>query len=175
MFQAVLLFQDESSSIALENLAKESKQVAFLQSLQRFPQAFELTKILNIYRPDLVFLDLSDWDSALAAAQDIRTIAPQTAIIGFGAGWETRKESMCASAGITELLISPVTLKKFNDSVDRAIHKMRGTVQNNLFAFLPAKAGSGSSTIGLNLAGSLAGATTKDAPKKKVLLIDGDL
>ena len=100
MFSAILLEHDDSSCAAVENLALESKQVAFLKILSRFPQASELSRILNTSTPDLAFLDLSDWDSAVAAAEDIRELAPQIAIIGFGAGWEARKEAQCAAAGV---------------------------------------------------------------------------
>jgi Flp pilus assembly CpaE family ATPase len=175
MFKAILLVHDESASMAIENLAIESKQVSFEKTLSRFPQAFELSKLLNTYTPDLAFLDLSDWDSALAAAEDIRSLAPHTAIVGFGAGWGSQKEAQCENAGITELLVSPVTLQKFQDCVERAIHKMRNAVQENLLAFLPAKAGSGCTTIALNLAGYLSDTSAKDSLGKKVLLIEGDL
>jgi pilus assembly protein CpaE len=175
MFNAILLFHDESSSVAVENLAMESQQVSFLKILNRFPQAFELTKILNAYRPDLAFLDFSDWESAVAAAADVRMIAPRTAIVGFGAGWDSRMQAQYEAAGITELLISPVTVKKFQDCVDRAIHKMLSAVQENLVAFLPAKAGSGCTTIALNLAGYLADTARENPLAKKVLLIEGDL
>jgi Flp pilus assembly CpaE family ATPase len=171
MFSAVLFFRDEGSCAAVENLAIESKQVSFQKSLNRYPQAFELNKILNTYIPDLVFLDLSDWESALAAAADIRAAAPRAAIVGFGGGWGAGKEAQCEAAGITELLVSPVTVKTFEQGVERAIHKMRGAVQENLFVFLPAKAGSGSSTVALNVAGSLAAAPLG----KKTLILDGDL
>ena len=171
MFSAVLFFKDQGVSVALENLAFESKQVAFQRTLGHYPQTFELTKILNTYAPDLIFLDLSDWETALAQASAIRALAPHSAIVGFGAGWETENEAEGEAAGVTELLISPVTLKKFEDGVDRAIHKMRSAVQDNLFAFLPAKAGSGASTVALNVAGCLAAAPLS----KKTLLIDGDL
>jgi pilus assembly protein CpaE len=175
VFKAILLVHDESAGLTIENLALESKQVTFQRTLNRFPQAHELGKILNTFTPDLAFLDLSDWDSALAAAADIRSLAPRTPIIGFGAGWAPHKETQCADAGITDLLVSPVTLKKFQDCVERAIHKMRGTGQENLLAFLPAKAGSGCSIIALNLAGYLADTSSKDSLGKKVLLIEGDL
>lgn len=175
MFKAILLVHDESACVAIESLGHESNQVSFEKTLDRFPQAFELSKILNTHTPDLVFLDLGDWDSALAAAEDVRTLAPQTAIIGFGGGWGAQKEAQCENAGITELLVSPVSLKKFQDCVDRAIHKMRGAVQENLVAFLPAKAGSGCTTIALNLAGYLADTSNRDSLSKKVLLIEGDL
>ncbi len=175
MFKAILLVHDESIGLAIEALARESNQVTFVKTLSRFPQAFELNPIMNTHAPDLVFLDLSDWDSALAAASDIRSLAPHTAIIGFGAGWAAQKEAQCGYAGITELLVSPVTLKKFQDCVNRAIHKMQGVAQENLFAFLPAKAGSGCTTIALNLAGYLADTSAKDSLRKKVLLIESDL
>jgi len=167
VFKAILLVHNQSACLAIETLAQESNQVSFVKTLSRFPPASELVKILNTHVPDLAFLDLSDWSSALAAATDIRALAPSTAIIGFGAGWG-EKEAQCGEAGITELLVSPATLKKFQDSVDHAIHKMQAVVQENLLAFLPAKAGSGCTTIALNLAGYL-------GESKKVLLIEGDL
>lgn len=174
MFNAILLAQDDGGCMAVENLATESKQVWFQKTLRRFPQAFELVKIINACIPDLIFLDLDDWESALAAAADIRTLAPKVAIIGFGGGWDSRNEAQCEAAGINELLVSPVTLKKFQDSVDRAIHKVRSTSQENLLAFLPAKAGSGCTTIALNLAGRLADQSRQEG-LRKILLIEGDL
>src|SRR6184192_2262267 len=152
MFNAVFFFEDESTCVNLENLSRESRQVNIQKVLDRFPQAYELTSILNSYRPELAFLDLSDWNSAMAAAEDIRTIAPHTALIGFGAGWEPFSQAQCEAAGIGALLVSPVTLKKFQDAVDCAVHKMRNEIQENLYAFLPAKAGSGCTTIALNAA-----------------------
>jgi pilus assembly protein CpaE len=175
MFSAILLVHDESVGLAIEDLALESNQVTFAKTLSRFPQAFELNQILNMHAPDLAFLDLSDWDSALAAAEDIRSLAPHIAIVGFGAGWAAQKEAQCGNAGVTEILVSPATLKKFQDCVDRAIHKMRDAAQENLLAFLPAKAGSGCTTIALNLAGYLADTSAKDSLGKKVLLVEGDL
>src|SRR5437899_1978930 len=153
MFNALLLVQNDSACAAMEKLALESNQVSFQRTLERFPGASELARLLNSAAPDLVFLDLSAWDSALAAASDIRAQSPRTPMIGFGAGWDPGKEEQCMAAGVTALLVSPVNLKNFQDSVDRAIHKMSGAVQESLFAFLPAKAGSGCTTIALNTAG----------------------
>ncbi len=175
MFNAVFFFEDESTCVNLDKLSRESRQVNVQRALHRFPQAFEVTSILNSYRPELIFLDLSDWSSALAAAEDIHTIAPQTAMIGFGAGWEPSRQAQSEAAGIGALMVSPVTLKKFQDAVDCAVHKVRNKVQDNLVAFLPAKAGSGSTTIAVNLAGYLSATSDGDGPCRKPLLIDVDL
>src|SRR5450432_3825098 len=171
MLSAVLFFKDAGVSASVENLAIESKQVCFQRTFERYPPAFELAKIMNAYVPDLIFLDMSDWESALAAAVDIRAFAPHSAIVGVGAGWASNQEAQSTAAGVTELLISPVTLKTFEAGVERAIQKVRGPDQENLVAFLPAKAGSGASTVATNVAGYL----SAEPLSKKTLLIDGDL
>lgn len=175
MFSAILLVQNDDAGAVLEHLAIESKEVLFVKSFDRMPRAHELTRTFNNHNADLAFLDLSDWDTASMAAMEIRAISPRTAIIGFGAGWKVEHEAQFALAGISEVLVSPVTLKKFTDAIDHAIHKTSSAVQENVFAFLPSKAGSGSSTISLNLAGYLADNAHRDSLGKKVLLIDGDL
>ncbi len=175
MLKAVLFAGEKTSCVALETLAIESKQVCFLKTLRRFPQAYEMTKILNSIVPDLVFVDLEELDAALALAQDIHAIAPTAAIVGFASSWVLRKEEQCRTAGVSELLISPVTLKSFEVCVERAILKARDATEDNLFAFLPAKAGCGCSTIALNAAGYLAGASGKDLAGKRVLVIESDL
>src|SRR6476646_5857044 len=131
MFSAILFANDRGNAAVVEQLAVESNQVSFQKVLYRFPQAFELAQTLNTHVPDLVFLDLTDWNSALAAANDIRMHSQHTAIIGFGGGWQAGKDAECDAAGFTELLAPPASLKKFEDSVERAIQKMRGAVLEN--------------------------------------------
>ena len=62
--------------------------------------------------PDLVFMDLSDWHKASSAALMIHSLYPKIAIIGFGAGWSDPIKGLCEHAGVTELLVSPVTIKE---------------------------------------------------------------
>jgi pilus assembly protein CpaE len=175
VFNALLFVVDDNACAAIEKLALESKQVSFQKTLDRFPPASELGRLLNAAAPDLVFVDLGDWNGALAAAADIRSMSPKIPIIGFGAGWDDGKEEQCMAAGITAMLVSPVSLKSFEDSVDRAIHAVSGHVQENLFAFLPAKAGSGCTTIALNTAGYMADTSRPTSLGKKVLLVESDL
>jgi hypothetical protein len=69
MFSAVLFSPDHSSSLAVEELATCSRQVSIQRILSRYPQPLELSKILNTCVPDLVFLNLADWESVLVAAK----------------------------------------------------------------------------------------------------------
>jgi Flp pilus assembly CpaE family ATPase len=169
MFNALLFAGDAVSGQLIERLAEDSKLLTICKILKSFPSNYELTVLLNTHHADLIFLDLSRWEAAMDVVSLIRTIEPRMAIIGFGAGWASHTGSLSEQAGITELLISPVTTKDFEVAVCRAVHKLRSGTQENLLAFLPAKAGSGCTTVALNTAGCLVGLG------KKVLMIEGDL
>ena len=171
MFSAFLFAHDSIAGESIEQLAAHSGLVAIQKQLNNsFPQNYEFSVLLNTYDPDLIFLDLSDWDVASAAAMTIHSLYPNIAIIGFGGGWSDQVVAMCQQIGVADVLTSPVTMKGFQTSVFRAIHKLGKGVQENLVAFLPAKAGSGSTTVAVNIAGRLAGPLGQ-----KVLLIEGDL
>src|SRR5438093_723112 len=98
MFSALLYVRDQAAGQVLEELADASGLVNIQKSHNTFPQNYELAVHLNTHDPDLVFIDLGDWDSAVAAAMMIRTQAPRTAIIGFGAGWSDQIAQWCEQA-----------------------------------------------------------------------------
>jgi MinD-like ATPase involved in chromosome partitioning or flagellar assembly len=170
MFNALLIAQDPTATQVIEQLAGDSGLVNIKKALNTYPPNYELSLLLNTHDPDLVFMDLSEWEGASAAASMIHNLSPEVSIIGFGAGWAGQMKSMCEQVGITELLVSPVTLKGFQACVYQGIHKRRSGVLENLVAFLPAKAGSGCTTVALNVAGRLASDV-----RQKVLLMEADL
>ena len=170
MFRAVLFAHDPMAGQAIQQLADDSGLVVIQKTLNSFLSNYELAVLLNTHDPDLIFMELSDWEGASAAAVTIHSLFPKIAIIGFGAGWSDQMESLCEQAGVSRVLISPVTMKGFQTSVFRGIHNLRSGLQENLVAFLPAKAGSGCTTVALNTAANLAGALGH-----KVLLIESDL
>src|SRR6266566_3300285 len=111
MFSALLFANDPSAGQTIQQLADESGLVNIQKRLSAFPQNYELAVLLNTHNPDLVFMDLSDWDKASSAALMIHSLYPKIAIIGFGAGWSDPIKGLCEHAGVTELLVSPVTIK----------------------------------------------------------------
>jgi pilus assembly protein CpaE len=170
MFNALLFVHEDANSLAIEKLAVESGQVSIKKVLTNLPPNFELTVLLNTWDPELIFLDLSDWEYAAEIAAAIRARHQDAPIVGFGAGWADEIRVRCAEAGITNILTAPVTMREFEESVHVAIHGAAVPVQENLIAFLPAKAGSGCTTVALNTAGCLANALGKN-----VLMIESDL
>ena len=170
MFTALVITRDRSLGEGLERLAVASGQVSVSRSVDHYPTPFELVQALNACDPELVFLDISDWELARPVAESVREKAPKAAVVGFGGGWIEGRGDSFAKAGVSTLLTSPVTLKELQDGVARAVRSVRGTVLKNVLAFLPAKAGSGCSLTALNVAARLA-----ENYGKKVLLIEVDL
>lgn len=170
MFSGIVLVADPDACGALEVLANESKQVRVHRSFTQFPTNYELVRTLNTFAPEIIILDLSDWEVALGLVDTIRSHSPGTAIIGYGEEWLRSQASGWLEVGVSALLMSPLSTHKFSECVDQAIHAVRAPVQENLIAILPAKAGNGATTVVLNVAGCLA-----ESLEKRVLVIESDL
>src|SRR6266849_1921343 len=82
------------------------------------------------------------------------------------ASWRGRFDE----AGVAAFLEIPMTPDTFECGIRDAIRKVRAGVSDKLSVFLPSKAGSGSTTAALNVAGAFA-----TGLGKKTLLIEADL
>ncbi len=140
-----------------------------LRSTDRYPPSHEALRMLNSYAPELVFLATDDAAAAEALELDIRTFHPSTAVLavsgqpGFSIGFET-------SSGAIPLLRFPCDPEDFRRAIHRVLQARSVGANAPLFAFLPAKAGSGATTTALLVAHILA-----DLAAKKVLLLECDL
>ncbi|MBI3472724.1 MAG: hypothetical protein HY013_15315 [Candidatus Solibacter usitatus] len=164
MFGALLFIEDPVACEVVEQLAVESRQVTVYKSFNRFPSSYELARLLNTHSPELVFLDLADESAAIAMASEIAGHSGDAAIIGLSA------RGASPPSGFSAVLSPPLDLERFQRSIRQAISQARSRVHEHLFAFLPAKAGAGATTVALNLSGCLA-----EALGKRVLMIEGDI
>lgn len=170
MFSAVLFAQDLVAARTIELAALDWKEVCIYKTMHVFPSPYELTRLLNSFQPDIIFVELSQFEDALVLAKASRTIRPDAAIVGFAQVCDEEHARLAMQAGVLVVLSSPLTDEKFQQGVEQAMRKARPAGQENVLAFLPAKAGSGSTTIALNVAGALA----RDL-EQKVLAIEADL
>ncbi len=165
MFSAVIISTDPIRREVIQGACFESSQIMVSRVFDRFLFPYEFRQVMNRVGPDIIFLDLTNSDEALACAAEIGACHPKTILIGFGVHPRPRE------AGVfTELFPYVPEPVAFAAMIERAVCKIRGNVIENLFAFLPGKAGSGCSTAVMNTAGMMAATL-----KRKVLVVDGDL
>ena len=128
----------------------------------------EIVRILTSQNPAIVLLDLGDWIEAAGVAKELNVSLPRTVVIGFRPRWDRAERLTFEDAGILDLLPEPFSPGDIDAAAYEAIHRRYPVIHPNILAFVPAKAGSGCSTVALHLAAALA------AEDKKVLLVEGD-
>lgn len=139
-----------------------SEGILPMKMLDGYPANHEMTRWLNTVQPDLLLIDLADQEAAIRCAATTASHSPHTAVIGIGEG---RSDSSLILACIGY----PPQPDDLLRAVDHAVHRMRSSVESNLLAFIPAKAGSGASTVTVNTAAALA------RLKRRVLVLEADL
>jgi Mrp family chromosome partitioning ATPase len=125
-------------------------------------------RTLYIHRPELALLDLSDWGAVSKLAHELKEEIG-TAVVGFRSDWNRSEQLTFEEAGIRDLVRDPFSFGEMETAAFEALHRDRPVLNENILAFLPAKAGGGSSTVALNTAAALV-----HGQGKKVLLIESD-
>ncbi len=169
MFEAILMSTNLLRGRKVREALVETGQVEVNRVLDSVPTSYEIIRLLNVSQPDLFVVDLDDGEGAAATVQSVRTRSRSTAIIAFGDEFSGTQET-ADLLGVEAVLPYPVDVPAMMAAIDRAIHDKKGDTIDNLYAFLPAKAGCGTSTIVLNTAARLV-----NSLGKKVLVFEADL
>ncbi len=166
MFSALLISPTPVRCQILKSVAMETGQLLLARMLEEYPQGIALTKLMHV-EPEVVLLDLDGNESALECADEIRQRSPSTPILGF----TEQPSSFDAKgfAGLDFVLPFPPAPEELARCVNEVVRQSLFDAKENLFVFLPAKAGSGATTIVRNAAVALA-----ELPGKRGLIIEGD-
>lgn len=167
MFNAVVILGSAESAPLVRSLVAGTGLVTVMRELPAPPGDYELARILNSLQPDLLFIDLTGGQEALECMARARELSARTPVIALGCTAETRLLARhLGAAGLATADCSPEQLRGL---IRQAMETHFGGIDERLFAFLPAKAGSGCSTVVLHTAIAAA------ALGKRVLVIDADL
>ncbi|MEO8049513.1 MAG: hypothetical protein ABI833_03785 [Acidobacteriota bacterium] len=178
MLSLALYTANPDSEFCIEQLVQESVQ--FHLAIKGTPDspAANLFQALKRCDPDVILLDLTDWNSddpngtdprgAAALARYLRASDLRAVVIGFLASGSAPQQAGFRVAGIVDLLPLPFSSLELEKIVYDALHRDHPLIQNML-AFLPAKAGGGCSVIAINTAAALA-----NQLRQKVLLLEAD-
>ena len=169
MLTALIFGTDRETTTQLQQLCSLTQDVCVFRTLERYPQAHETMRVLNSFAPQLVFLGADDEAAAHAVEHDIKSIQPSTAILGVSSRCK-RPDFFATTFGGFTVCPVPCNPDEFRAAIFQALESTEGKKNAAVFAFQPAKAGSGATTTALFVAHILA-----TLAEKKVLLLECDL
>jgi pilus assembly protein CpaE len=169
MLETIIFGANAEFTSKVQQMCSDLEGICVYRSMDRYPQAHEVIRLLNAFGPQLVFVDFSDEGEGLALDAVIRSTHPATTVLAVSR-FPNHGPSVSTEFGSLAVLAIPCAKEEFRHAVDRALKSHAGEKAAPVFAFLPAKAGSGATTTALFVANLL----SKRA-HKKVLLLECDL
>jgi MinD-like ATPase involved in chromosome partitioning or flagellar assembly len=170
LLNAILFSPDPSLAMLVRNIAEQSSEFTVERLVDSQPTGLDIKRALGTGNPDVILLEVADPERDIAYAGAIHAAAPGFPIVALTAVDIGRPLALHPDCGISEVLAWPFDVAGFDQTMERAVHRVADSHTANLLAFLPGKAGSGASTTVMNTADMLAGPL-----RKHPLVIEGDL
>ena len=175
MIRAAIICPDQDLAAQLQEALAAFRNVGVARVLHQYPNDARLPAFLRAALPDLIFLSVECLADAKEVALSIETQLPGTPIVAVNRTSDGAAMLEILRAGAKDFLALPFDMKNMEAMLRRVESLLARKPESKmaeapLFAFLPAKAGAGATTIAVNT--SLALARTPDT---RPLLIDLDL
>ena len=175
MLRSAIISPDRDLAADLQRALDAVGRAYVVRTMDQYPTAVELTRFIRAHAPQVVFLSIQSMAKATDAIQRLQESSPGVQVIAIHRSYEPQLLLDVMRAGIREFLALPFdhttltgALERLKDALARRPLECDAT--DLVYAFLPSKAGVGTSTIALNTAVALS--TTG---KARTLLTDFDL
>jgi pilus assembly protein CpaE len=119
-------------------------------------------------QPDVVILDVRESNTLPPTLATLKRQHPTTGVVIIAARMDPALMLEAMRAGVNEWLAEPLNPQELNAAVERVSATRPATVQGQVFAFVGAKGGVGTTTIAVNVATALA----QSLDEERVLLMD---
>jgi pilus assembly protein CpaE len=175
VFRSIIISQDLELGNTLAKALEATGFVSVARHLNGYPEAADFLRTLRTQSADILFVDFEDVEKSLQVVRLLESEASHVPVVAFHRDMNPAvlRESM--RAGVREFLAKPFerssvieSLSHIKTLLDRRPAVYASTDQ--VFTFLPSKAGAGTSTIAANVSAALA-----RKPDSKVLLSDFDM
>lgn len=169
MLHALVIAVSKEAAEIVSRVAQKSGHVQIDSVLCPLGSIHHLTRMVNTFSPDVVLAEMGDMENA-ARCVEFQRARPDVPVVGFSIAPMMIDGDWPGRGGYAPVQPWPLNPDQLMRTMRDAIRgKSQGPLKN-LIAILPAKAGSGASTIVLNIAGQLAGPFARH-----VLVIEADL
>ncbi len=174
MLRSIIICPDADLNERLEKLLGEI-DVHVSRTLDRYPGSLELLRVVRAHAPQVVFVSTESIAKALEISKDLEKNTPGVQVFALSRLLDPQVLLELMRAGIREFASLPFdrqalmdALVRIRDTAEQRPPAVQAT--NQVFSFLPSKAGVGTSTIALNTAVAIS-----RLPNLNVLLSDFDM
>jgi len=175
MLRAVIVCPDTELSSRLVEVMEYTGKVALVKQSDRYLLSYELERFLRANAPQIIFLSIEELSKAMEVLKAAEEYMPGVQVVAIDRACEPGILLDLMHIGVREFLAYPFDNISFQSTMGRLADTLekkpaQQDVSDHVFAFLPSKAGSGTSTIALNAAVALSRMADMNA-----LLMDLDL
>jgi hypothetical protein len=167
LLRAILFGPNQELAEDLYAASSRCGDFAIYGSHYEFPPVDRLLRVINHTNPNVVLVEIDKDLESVVMIRDIRETNPNVAILGYA---PTTPLNDSPARELCEIITRPFQPQQIQKAIVRAIEANTAQLKNNVFAFLPAKGGSGATLTAMNCAASLA-----HYWKQKVLVVEADL
>jgi pilus assembly protein CpaE len=175
MIRAAIICPDQDLSSQFQTALAGLREVGVGRVLDQYPNEAKLPAFLRASAPELIFLSSESPSDAADVASRIGAQGSGIPVVAISRNSDGPAMLQMLRAGAKDFLVAPFESQLIHALLRRVETMLAGREgpvfrQAPIFAFLPAKAGCGATTIAVNTSLALA-----RMPKTKPLLIDLDL
>lgn len=175
MYRSIIISPDVEVGQRLTLALEASAQVEVARTLDHYPTGIEMIRSVRALAAEILFINFESLKKGLEIIHILEAEGSPLQIVGFDKKLDPAVLRETMRAGVREFLAEPFearavleTLASIKTQFDRRPAVYQST--NQIFSFLPSKAGVGTSTIAANVSAALA-----RRPDTRVLLSDFDL
>src|SRR5450755_1707774 len=176
MLRTVIIGPDARQAQLLEKaLGALANELTVIRTLLVYPDEGELIRTLRTHAPDVIFLSFEKGENAMKVVERVNQEVEGVQFVAYHQDCDATTLREIMRAGVRELVAEPFELSALVESLRNVKTQVEQkppmyTAKGRIYSFLPAKAGSGATTMALNLSGALS-----RVPNTRVLLADLDL
>ncbi len=168
MLRTVIIGPDARQAQLLENaLSALANELSVGRILLDYPDDNELIRTLRTYAPEVIFLSFEKGDLAMKVVERVVQEVEGVQFVAYHRDCDPATLREIMRAGVRELVAEPFELSALVESLRnvKALVEHKPplyTAKGRIYSFLPAKAGSGATTMALNLGGALSRVRTPE-------------
>jgi pilus assembly protein CpaE len=175
VYRSIVISPDLEIGKKLTAALEASGHVEITRALDHYPTGVELIRTVRALAADILFIDFGSLKDGLEIVHILEVEGSPLQIVGFDKKLDPAVMRETMRAGVREFLAEPFearTLIETLASIKGHLDKRPAVYQatNQIFTFLPSKAGVGTSTIAVNVSAALS-----RRANSHVLLADFDL